>query len=160
MSGALPCRTDRATRERAMDESGVLVCAVDGAVAIARLNRPDKFNCLSSGLIGALDAAFTRFEADKTVRAVVLAANGANFCTGADLDEVLAARASREALAEFLSGGHRLLRRIEASPLPVIAAVHGLALAGGLELMMAADVVFADPQARLGCQHARYGLVP
>lgn len=143
-----------------MSQNEVVLQEVSEGVGIATLNRPDKFNCLSTAVIAGLGAAFDRFEADRAVRAVVLAANGANFCTGADLDEVLQARASRETVALFLGRGHRLMRRIEASPLPVIAGVQGLCLAGGLELMMAADVVLADPAARIGCQHARYGLVP
>ena len=53
-----------------------------------------------------------------------------------------------------------VLRRFERGPLPVIAAVHGLALAGGLEMMMGCDVVFAAKSAKIGDQHAQYGLVP
>ncbi len=133
---------------------------VDGAVGIVELNRPDKFNCLSSAVIAGLNAALDRFASDDAVRAVLVRGNGKHFCTGADLDEVLAARNSREALAAFMAGGHAVLRRFEALPLPVVAAVHGLALAGGLEVMMACDVVYAAASARFGDQHARFGLVP
>lgn len=90
-----------------MSPNEVVLQRVNEGVGIATLNRPDKFNCLSSTVIAGLEAAFERFEADQSVRAVVLAANGANFCTGADLDEVLQARASREAVALFLGRGHR-----------------------------------------------------
>jgi enoyl-CoA hydratase/carnithine racemase len=133
---------------------------VEGGVGIARLNRPEKFNCLSAGVVAGLNAALDRCEADRQVRALVICGEGKNFSTGADLDEVLEARKDKAQLEAFIASGHSMLCRLEASPLPVLAAVHGLALAGGLELAMAADIVFADPAARLGCQHARYGLLP
>lgn len=133
---------------------------IRGGVAIVTLNRPDKFNCLSSSMMAGLDSAITSLEEDRKVRAVLLLARGKHFCTGADLDEVLDARRERGRLDAFITGGHRVLRRLEVSPLPVVAAVNGLCLAGGLELMLACDVVFAGKSAQLGCQHARYGLVP
>lgn len=133
---------------------------IRNGVGIVALNRPDKFNCLSSALVAGIDDALTAFEADHSVRAVLIRAKGKNFCTGADLDEVLVARRDRTALEKFIANGHRVLRRLEESRLPVVAAVHGLCLAGGLELMMCCDVVFATQSARIGCQHARYGLVP
>jgi enoyl-CoA hydratase len=94
------------------------------------------------------------------VRAVLITGNGKHFCTGADLDEVQGLRAVRSDLAEFISTGHAALCRLEASPLPVVAAVQGLCLAGGLELMLACDVVFAAATARFGDQHAQFGLIP
>ncbi len=137
-----------------------VLTSIQGGVGILELNRPDKFNCLSSAIVSGLDAGLTAFERNAAVRAVLIRAKGKNFCTGADLDEVLAARRSRDDLAAFIAGGHRVLRRLEESGLPVVGAVQGLCLAGGLELIMSCDVVFAEQSARIGCQHARYGLVP
>ena len=137
-----------------------LLHQVDGAVGVLTLNRPEKFNCISLELMTALQQAIGQFEADPAVRAILLLANGKNFCTGADLDEVLAARRSSAELGRFIGTGHAALRRLEQSRLPVVAAVQGLCLAGGLEIAMACDVVFAARSARLGCQHAQYGLVP
>ncbi|MBP6012719.1 MAG: enoyl-CoA hydratase/isomerase family protein [Alphaproteobacteria bacterium] len=134
--------------------------SVEGGVGVLELNRPDKFNCLSSAVVAGLDTGLTALEGDRSVRAVLIRAKGKNFCTGAHLDEVLAARKNRNELSAFIADGHRLLRRFEESRLPVVAAVQGLCLAGGLELMMSCDVVFAAQSARFGCQHARYGLVP
>ena len=93
------------------------------------------------------------------MRSVLLRAQGKQFCTGADLEDVREC-ASRSELAEFMTLGHEVLRRLEASPLPVVAACQGLCLAGGLELMLACDVVFAARDARFGDQHAQFGLVP
>ena len=133
---------------------------IQDGIGIVALNRPDRFNCLSSAVMAGLDEALARFEGDRKVRAVLLLARGKHFCTGADLDEVLDARKERGRLSAFITSGHLLLRRFEVSPLPIVAAVNGLCLAGGLELMMACDVVFAGQSAQVGCQHARYGLVP
>ncbi|MFO1025847.1 MAG: enoyl-CoA hydratase/isomerase family protein, partial [Acetobacteraceae bacterium] len=132
----------------------------DGAVGIIRLNRPDKFNCLSLAVMRAITAAMDRFENEPAIRSVLVAAEGKQFSTGADLEEVLGLRDDREALADFVATGHATLSRLEASKLPVVAAVQGLALAGGLELMMACDIAFAADSARFGDQHAQFGLIP
>ncbi|HEY0674654.1 MAG TPA: enoyl-CoA hydratase/isomerase family protein [Immundisolibacter sp.] len=130
-----------------------------GATAVLELARPDKFNCLSSALHAAIEAALDAAEADPACRALLIAAEGKHFCTGADLAEVQALRAAGR-FDEFIAHGHRVLCRLEASPLPVVVAVQGLCLAGGLELALAGDVILAGETAKLGDQHAQYGLVP
>jgi enoyl-CoA hydratase len=132
----------------------------DGQVAILTLNRPDKFNCLSSGLVSGLNQALDKIEADADIRAVLIRAAGKQFCTGADLDEVLEARKSKDAVQAFISRGHMAMRRLENLPKPVIIAVHGLALAGGVELAMSGDVLFLAESGRMGDQHAQFGLIP
>jgi enoyl-CoA hydratase len=132
-----------------------------GKVGIIELARPEKFNCLSLAAHAAIDAALTQFEqADSGVRAVLIRAQGKHFCTGADLEQVKALRADRAQLEAFIRQGHAVLARLGASPLPVVAAVQGLCLAGGIELMLACDVVFAGKEARFGDQHAQFGLIP
>ncbi len=143
-----------------MSGTDVLYEITDG-VGCMTLNRPDKFNCISTGLMDGIDAAMDAFEADDSVRVVLLTGAGKTFCTGADLDEVMAARQDREALKPFISHIHDMLRRLEASPLPVVVAINGLALAGGIEIMMACDVAFAGREkGKIGDQHAQYGLIP
>ena len=141
--------------------SDVLDIRRDGATCILTLNRPEVFNCISSALMQAVIEAFDEIEPDRDVRAVLFAANGKHFCTGADLKEASETRRDPELHAAFTARAHRMMERIERSRLPVIAAVQGLALAGGLELTMVCDIVFAGRErARFGDQHARYGLVP
>lgn len=142
-----------------MSEPHVLTSIRDG-IGTIELNRPAKFNCLSSELMAGIERAMDAYEGDGSVRAVLIRARGKHFCAGADLDEVLDVREDRARLAQFLANGHRALLRFEASRLPVVAQVQGLCLAGGLELAMACDVVIAGASAQLGCQHARYGLMP
>ena len=133
---------------------------VKGRVGIIELARPDKFNCLSQQAWELIDNARVTFEANPDVRAILIRAQGKNFCTGADLDQVKSIRDDEDKVRQLMDLGHNALLQLEAGPLPVVAAVQGLALAGGLELMLAADVVFAGKSARLGDQHAQYGLIP
>jgi len=141
--------------------AGPVVVGREGAVGVIELARPDKFNCLSMAVHGAFEAALDEFERPGSgVRAILLRAQGKHFCTGADLDEVKSLRADPVKIDHFIRYGHGVLQRFEASPLPVVAACQGLALAGGSELMMACDVIFATSDFKIGDQHAQYGLVP
>ena len=132
----------------------------DDRVGIIELARPEKYNCLSMQAWTAIDTARRAFEANDTVRAILIRSRGEHFCTGADLDEVKTLRHDLEKTQAFTDLGHGALLALESSPLPVIAAVQGLCLAGGLELMLGADIVFASKSARIGDQHAQYGLIP
>ncbi|MBQ0721134.1 MAG: enoyl-CoA hydratase/isomerase family protein [Gammaproteobacteria bacterium] len=140
--------------------SPVIEISQQDGVGIIKLNRPEQFNCLSMALHESLYEAMDQFEVDSSVRAVLIAANGKNFCTGADLEEVSGFRDSDEDIRAFLETGLDTLRKLETSPLPVVIAQQGLALAGGLELVLAGDVVFAGKSAQLGDQHAHFGLIP
>jgi enoyl-CoA hydratase len=140
------------------DDRPVGTTLQDG-VGTIELSRPAVFNCLSQRMLSDIGAAIATFERDGA-RAVLIVARGRNFCTGAALDEVEAVRGSETKLREFLALGHSVLDRIEASPLPIVAAVQGLCLAGGIELTLACDVVFAAEDARFGDQHAAFGLIP
>lgn len=131
-----------------------------GAVGIIELSKPARFNCLSLAMFRLIAQALGEFENEGQVRAVLVQAQGKNFCTGAELDEVEAVGKSQETLRAFLELGHQTLRRFEISPLPIIAAVQGLCLAGGLELAVACDVILAADTARFGDQHAAFGLIP
>lgn len=131
-----------------------------GSVGVAELARPDKFNCLSRKCFETISNALTEFEADRSIRALLIQAQGKNFCTGADLEEVNTIGTAAAGPGSNSELGHDVLERLERSRLPVVVAVQGLCLAGGLELMMAADVAFAATSARFGDQHARYGLIP
>lgn len=140
--------------------SAPIFASLDGVVGIIELARPEKFNCLSQAAWRAIDEARASFEQDRSVRAILIRAQGKHFCTGADLEEVKGIRNNKGALEIFMACGLSALDRLEASPLPVVAAVQGLCLAGGIELMLGADVVFAGRSARMGDQHAQFGLIP
>jgi len=134
---------------------------VHGAVGVIELSRPDKFNAMSRAGFAALQAALDRFEQpDSEVRAILIRAQGKHFCTGGDLEEARAMMRDSALLDDFLRCVNATLRRLESSPLPVVVACHGLALAGGLEIALCGDVIFAASDARFGDQHVQYGLVP
>ena len=142
------------------ETSSPVLSGVDGSVGLITLNRPHKFNCLSPQVFERMLEALRSHEANSAVRCILIEGAGDHFCTGADLDAVQHRRSEPAVLREYMRVGHRAMLALEASPLPVVAAVQGLCLAGGLELMLACDVALAAGNARFGDQHAQFGLVP
>jgi len=131
----------------------------EGAVARVVLDRPGQLNAISPELLTDLDAACAKIETDAGVRAMTLTGAGRAFCAGADLGVVQELAPDAERWGVFMDLWHRVFDRIERLPVPVVAGVHGLALAGGLELTMVCDLVVADAEARLGDQHANFALI-
>lgn len=135
--------------------------AVADKVATITLNRPDKRNALSAALVAALRAALDEAAADDAVRVVVLSGEGATFSAGADLGalEVLQSASPLENLAdsEHLAG---LFAQLYLHPKPVIARVHGHAIAGGCGLAAVCDFALVAEGARLGFTEVRIGFVP
>jgi enoyl-CoA hydratase len=114
---------------------------------------------LDHAVIARLDAVCAEVEARAgTLAAVVLqSASARHFCAGANLEVMRTITAAN--VADWVHRGHRLMNRLEALPLPVVAAVEGYALGGGLELAMACDLIFAADTARLGQTEVKLGLV-
>lgn len=132
----------------------------DGALWLT-LNRPSALNSLTPEIVQGLEHALALAEHDDAVRAVVLTGNGRAFCAGADLKYVRETTAGDEgAVAVFLNSVLSVMSRLEKFPKPVIAAINGMALAGGLELVLCCDLVIAARSARIGDAHANFGLLP
>ncbi len=139
-----------------------------GAIAHVLMNRPEKLNALDQamfdGLVGAADA----LEKDKSVRAVVLSGEGRAFCAGLDFLSFMAMGNSEREGPRLLSrvSGHRgnlaqqACFRWQELPVPVIAAVHGVAYGGGLQIALGADIRFVAPDAQLSVMEIKWGLVP
>lgn len=140
-------------------ELDTVTCAVEDGIARVVLNRPAQLNAISPALLEDLDRACAAVEQDARVRVVTLTAAGRAFCAGADLKAVRELVPDAERWSGFMRLWHRVFARVEALPLPVIAGVQGLALAGGLELLLVTDLVVMDATARLGDQHANFGLI-
>jgi enoyl-CoA hydratase len=134
-----------------------VVIAVRNDAVWAQLNRPEALNAISPQLVAGLGRAIDLAEASPAVRALVISAEGRVFCAGADLKFLESCPDRR---AGFLRSVGELFSRLEACARPVIAAVKGLALAGGLELVLSCDLVYASESARFGDGHSNYGLIP
>jgi enoyl-CoA hydratase/carnithine racemase len=135
------------------ERDGPLLVRQEGAVAFVRMRRPP-VNALSLDLLDALAEAFRRLAAEEAVRAVILTGDGAIFSAGADL-AAAAADPSR-----LLQRGREVLAELAAFPKPLLAAVNGLALGGGLELALVADLRLAVRSARMGQPEIDLGILP
>jgi enoyl-CoA hydratase/carnithine racemase len=128
-----------------------------GDVATLTLNRPAQFNALSMEMLDALQAALDAIAADRSVRVVVIAANGKAFCTGHDLKEMLANR-NRTFIAALFDKCCKVLMSLTRLPQPVIARVHGIATAAGCQLVAGCDLAVASAEARFATSGVNYGL--
>ena len=142
-----------------MSEPVLQVDVADG-VARVTLNRPEVRNALNEALLRELEASLRRLEDDPAARAVVLRGAGARaFCAGADLKQV-ADRGTTLQARESFSGLARILELMARMRTPVIAQVHGYALAGGCGLAAGADIVVASDDAVFGLPEIKVGLLP
>jgi len=150
---------------------------VNDGVADVRLNRPDKMNALDGAMFAALVAAGDQVATDPRVRAVVLSGEGRGFCAGLDIAAFMGADPERsdegaepEASSFSVLGGRHEGRIANVAQqvaytwtelaVPVIAAVHGVALGGGIQIALGADIRIVAPDAKLSVLEIRWGLLP
>jgi enoyl-CoA hydratase/carnithine racemase len=152
-----------------MDEQRVRVRVDAQGVAEVAMVRADKMNALDPGMFAALIGAIAQVRADARVRAVVLHGEGRGFCAGLDRDSLqgIASDAGAVAVGDLVPRTHGLANMWQQVawgwrelPVPVIAAVHGVAFGGGLQIALGADVRCVHPQARLSVMEVKWGLVP
>ena len=143
-------------------EVPVLLRERDGEIAVVVLNRPHPRNSLSEALLKALSAALTEIKDDRSVRAVVLAANGPAFCAGHDLKELTARRADadggRAYFRHIMTTCSAMMQQIVTLPQPVIAAVQGPASAAGCQLVASCDLAIASETAKFATPGVDIGL--
>jgi methylglutaconyl-CoA hydratase len=143
--------------------SGVLRVEREGAVARVTMTRPEVRNAFNAELIGALREAFTNLAAEpaEELRVVVLSGEGKAFCAGADIEWQRAAKSL--SLEENEADARRLqemLAAVDECPVPVVAAVHGAALGGGMALCCVADITVATATTTFGFTEVKLGLIP
>lgn len=137
-----------------------LLVANEGAVRILTINRPEQLNALNRATIDELDRALTEAEADSSVRVLILTGSGPKaFVAGADIKE-FAHFSVDEGKALSADGHQKLFSHVERLNKPVIAAVNGFALGGGLELAMSCHFRVASDNAKLGLPEVGLGVIP
>jgi enoyl-CoA hydratase/carnithine racemase len=155
-----------------MAEAERVTISVADGVADVRLNRPEKRNALDPAMFAGLVDASERLAKDPSVRVVVLSGEGKSFCAGLDMAsfQAMASEEPRSAatgatLAERTEDrpanhGQQAAYGWTTLPVPVIAAVHGHALGGGLQIALGCDLRIVSPDAQLSVMEIRWGLVP
>ncbi|TQR18520.1 enoyl-CoA hydratase/isomerase family protein [Psychrobacillus soli] len=131
-------------------------------VAWVYLNNEAEMNALSKALLTELIYIFQLLKEDKDTRVVVLTGIGKAFCAGANLKEILAERNRRntENAQGFFTVAEECFQLLYSFPKPVIGALNGITLAGGLELALTADILIAAESTKIGDAHSNFGVVP
>ncbi|MFI0466647.1 crotonase/enoyl-CoA hydratase family protein [Saccharopolyspora sp. 5N102] len=146
-------------------------CTITDGVADVRLNRPDKLNALDQAMFDALVATGLRLRDDDGVRAVVLSGEGRAFCAGLDFAnfQQMADDSGRlpdrksvttEPIGPAKARGQQAAHVWATLPVPVIAAVHGVAFGGGLQVTLGADIRLVAPDAKLSVMEIKWGIAP
>ena len=140
-----------------MESYQTISLVVEGAVGTVRLSRPDALNALNSTMVRELVRALDALEADDSVRCVILTGSDKVFCAGADVKEMATLSA-----AEISGGDHlrAVWERAWKFRKPLIAALSGYALGGGLELAMCCDIIVASEGTKLGQPEINIGIIP
>ena len=132
----------------------------EAGVACLTLNRPERRNAVDDATRDALTEAFAGFDADPTIRVVILTGAGTAFCAGVDLATSGNVPAQSTTTASPIVTRPRLTAPLDAFSKPVIAALNGVAVGGGLEMALACDIRIAATGARFGLTEVRIGSLP
>lgn len=141
-----------------MASDDILQLRIDDGVALVAINRPAQRNAMSVSLVQRMLVAFARLEADPAIRVILLHGTGRGFCAGSDLGELAGMTDADRSLFEAESG--RLARTIAHLRMPVVAAIHGFAIGGGLTLAAGCDIVVSEPAVRWSLPEVPIGLFP
>ena len=129
------------------------------AIALVRLNRPERLNAINRAMIDELDSLCRQLDADNGVRAVIVSGQGRAFCAGADIKVLDGLDGPRDAL-DFIQSMQQLTNMLEALKMPTIAAINGIAYGGGCELALACDLRLMASDATIGVPEIKIGLLP
>jgi len=132
---------------------------IENAIATLTIARPEKLNAFDIDMLKALGSACDTIEADAGVRVAILTGEGKAFCAGGDI-KAWGAMSAQDFGHQWVRFGHRVCERLATLRMPLIAAINGHTLGGGLELAAAADIRIAETQAKIGLPETSLGMVP
>jgi enoyl-CoA hydratase/carnithine racemase len=139
----------------------VVQYAIANGIGRITLNRPERMNAVTTELADQLEHALSELSRDSAVNVIVIRGAGKNFCAGGDVAEVERLRsAGPEPLRALFGAFRRACDAIASIEAPVVAAVEGVAMAGGFELMQAADIVIVSDDAKIADNHINFGMIP
>lgn len=136
------------------------ITKIENQTAWFVLNRPHEMNALNSAIINGLDAFLETMSVNKDIRCLVLSGTGRAFCAGADLKSTTGADPLPPGEPDFYDRVWETYGKLRNISKPVIAALNGFTLAGGLEMAMCCDIVIASETAKIGDVHANFGVYP
>lgn len=143
-----------------MSESTILL-QKEGNVAWLYLNRPKAMNAINSEMIAELTAALVDVAKDDEIRVLVLSGKGRAFCAGGDLGSLLKGlEPATDGTPDFLHASGEMYKILRGLAKPVIGCINGLAIAGGLEMVLSCDFVFAADNVKIGDGHSNFGVFP
>lgn len=148
--------------------SALVQISIKGHIADVHLNRPNKYNSLNPDMFKAIVDAGRALAKDTTVRAVVLSGEGRGFCAGLDFKSFMQMASSGQKISDVFEyqegeiGNYAQMLGLvwKSMPVPVIAALHGVAFGGGLQIALGADIRLATPDTQLSVMEINWGLVP
>lgn len=147
----------------------LVTISMEDHVADVRFNRPEKYNALSHDMIAAMANAIDRLAKESAVRVVVVSGEGKGFCAGLDFENFAAMQSAEGGRIDRLTdrydnGISNIFQHIaygwKQLPMPVIAAIHGVALGGGCQIALGADIRFCTPDAKFSIMEMKWGLIP
>jgi enoyl-CoA hydratase len=144
--------------EAATPAEGRVVFEARGPVGVITLDRPHRHNAITMAMIGQLDAAMERARTDDGIRAVVLTGAGTRaFCAGGDLEDLIPRFTGGQIGGFIRDPAQRFFSRLYK---PIVAAVHGFCIAGGLEMLLGTDLRIVSETAVFGLAETRWGIIP
>lgn len=136
----------------------ILQLTLDGNIALVTISRPKALNALNTRFFNEMDVMIKKISSMPEIRVMVITGEGKAFVAGADIAEMV--NKNQEEGSEFSRLGQNTFRSLEKMEMPVIAAINGFALGGGLELAMSCDFRIASSKARFGQPEVNLGLIP
>ena len=138
---------------------------IDNGIAFVTFNRPEKRNALDMAMFRSIDKISRRLRQNRDIRAVIVQANGEDFCSGLDIKSVMSDKSSvLSLLAKWLPGQANLAQRVSYNwrkiPVPVIMVIQGRCWGGGLQIALGADFRFSTPSASFSIMEGKWGLIP